>query len=103
MSTRCHCVSRIAITADTFTPLIAPTACNYYRISNASGAGLRKRTNPQDPQTEVSVTGVESLNSTWVPPSTLGDQHPTRYQAGDVIWYAADPQGSSQAIIEVWI
>lgn len=90
-----HQVAQVPINALTFTELKAPIAGNYYRISNSNGGALRKRSDPNDAATEVSVGTAEAVTAPWNQPGT-------RYKAGDTIWYAADPTGPSNAIVEVW-
>ena len=90
-------IRRFALTADGWTPVIAPVACNNYAILGTDGgAAIWRCSDDANDQTQHKLSSNESyalvIAKHWL--------NEDRFKAGDTVTYLKADQGTETAIVE---
>jgi hypothetical protein len=89
-------IRRFALSTDSYTPIVAPCACDYLMIANPDPQNAIIRCSDPDNADET-WHEIPANNLYWLTAPRIG---PPRFQEGEVVTYLKATQGSGPAVVE---
>lgn len=98
----CHGYRKsVYLVGDTWVPIVAPMACNYFALNNKGAGAVVLRSDPADAATEDDLPALGQEG----PVAAFQADGPTstRFAQGDVVMFVKSQDASPQRVTVTWV